>query len=119
MPNAGRKTLAHGGGCKIGMGRSGSARYGAAMSIRIIAALFALTAPVAGTASAPPPATAQATAPATSPAPVEDLVPVALDTSMGRIVITLDRGRAPKTVANFLAYIDGGKFDGETIYRAM
>ena len=41
-----------------------------------------------------------------APAPKEDLVPVAIDTSLGRIVIALDRGRAPVTTANFLHYVD-------------
>ena len=66
------------------------------------------------------PAMAQQTpAPPPAAAPAEDLVPVALDTSMGRIVIALDRGHAPKTVANFLAYVDARKLDGESFYRAM
>jgi len=54
-----------------------------------------------------------------APAPKEDLVPVALDTTAGRIVISLDRGRAPVTAANFLRYVDAHRFDGETFYRAM
>jgi peptidyl-prolyl cis-trans isomerase A (cyclophilin A) len=87
------------------------------MSIRIILAFLALAAPSLSAASAAPPAAAPAPVPA--PAPVEDLVPVAIDTAKGRIVVALDRGRAPKTVANFLAYVDGAKFNGETIYRAM
>ena len=49
----------------------------------------------------------------------EDLVPVALDTDAGRIVIALDRGHAPLTTANFLAYVDGHALDGESFYRAM
>jgi len=53
------------------------------------------------------------------PAPREELVKVALDTSAGRIVVALDRARAPVTTANFLAYVDSGKFDGEGFYRAM
>lgn len=48
-----------------------------------------------------------------------DLVPVAIETSLGRIVVALDRGRAPLTTANFLAYVDSGKLDGESFYRAM
>ena len=66
------------------------------------------------------PAFAQA-APATAPAPApaEDLVPVAIDTSAGRIVVALDRGHAPLTTANFLHYVDTHRFDGETFYRAM
>ena len=81
------------------------------MSIRIILALSQpRRRPPFSSNTAPPVAAA--------PAPV-DLVPVALNTAMGRIVIALDRGHAPKTVANFLAYVDGKKFDGETFYRAM
>ncbi len=56
--------------------------------------------------------------PAGAPAPKEDLVPVAIDTSLGRIVVALDRGRAPITTANFLHYVDAHRFDGETFYRA-
>jgi peptidyl-prolyl cis-trans isomerase A (cyclophilin A) len=57
--------------------------------------------------------------PVAQTAPKEDLVRVALETGAGRIVIALDRGRAPVTSANFLKYVDGGKYDGETFYRAM
>jgi peptidyl-prolyl cis-trans isomerase A (cyclophilin A) len=52
-------------------------------------------------------------------APQSDLVLVAIDTGLGRITVALDRGRAPLTTANFLGYVDGGKLDGETFYRAM
>jgi peptidyl-prolyl cis-trans isomerase A (cyclophilin A) len=48
-----------------------------------------------------------------------DLVRVALDTDKGRIVLALDRAHAPLTTANFLAYVDGRKFNGEGFYRAM
>ncbi len=68
------------------------------------------------------PAFAQAapTAPAsTATATKEDLVPVAIDTSLGRIVIALDRGHAPVTTANFLHYVDTHRFDGQSFYRAM
>ena len=87
--------------------------YAAAMKHRILVA--ALLASLSG------PAFAQA-APATSPpasASKEDLVPVAMDTNLGRIVIGIDRGRAPVTAANFLHYVDTHRFDGETFYRAM
>ena len=63
------------------------------------------------------PATAQT--PATPPAPADDLVKVALDTSAGRIVLALDRAHAPITTANFLKYVDAGRFNGESFYRAM
>jgi peptidyl-prolyl cis-trans isomerase A (cyclophilin A) len=55
----------------------------------------------------------------TAPAPKEDLVPVAIETSLGRIVVALDRAHAPATTANFLHYVDTHRFDGETFYRAM
>ena len=58
------------------------------------------------------------TAPA-APAPAEDQVKVALDTSAGRIVLALDRAHAPITTANFLKYVDAGRFNGESFYRAM
>jgi peptidyl-prolyl cis-trans isomerase A (cyclophilin A) len=58
------------------------------------------------------------TAPA-APAPTEDLVKVALDTSAGRIVLALDRAHAPVTTANFLKYVDAGRYNGESFYRAM
>ena len=72
-------------------------------------------------AALPAPALAQSSAqpPAASPAPAEDLVPVALETSLGRIVIALDRGRAPVTTANFLRYVDSHRLDGQNFYRAM
>ncbi|QDP20558.1 peptidylprolyl isomerase [Sphingomonas xanthus] len=71
--------------------------------------LMALAAPLA----------AQSASPTIAEPAKDDLVKVALDTSAGRIVLALDRGRAPLTTANFLAYVDGGKFDGESFYRAM
>ena len=66
----------------------------------------------------PSPALAQASAPA-AVAAKDDLVRVRIETAAGPMVLALDRGRAPLTVANFLAYIDGKKYDGETFYRAM
>jgi peptidyl-prolyl cis-trans isomerase A (cyclophilin A) len=68
------------------------------------------------------PVLAQATSPGSpveAPAPKEDLVPVAIDTSLGRIVVALDRGRAPVTTSNFLHYVDTHRFDGQNFYRAM
>ena len=53
------------------------------------------------------------------PAPKHDLVRVGLETEKGRIVLALDRGRAPITTANFLAYVDKKWFDGQPFYRAF
>jgi len=55
-----------------------------------------------------------------APAPVPaETVKVALDTSAGRIVLALDKGRAPITTANFLKYVDAGRYNGESFYRSM
>ena len=59
-------------------------------------------------------AQAPVVAPPTAPAPKDDLVPVTIDTSLGRIVVGLDRGRAPITTANFLHYVDTHRLDGES-----
>lgn len=45
-------------------------------------------------------------------------VRVKLVTSAGEIVIAVDARRAPKTAANFLAYVDDGRLDGTNFYRA-
>lgn len=44
---------------------------------------------------------------------------VALETDMGRIVLELEDKRAPITTANFLRYVDEGRYDGTSFYRAM
>ncbi len=81
------------------------------MKYRIALLLACFSGPVVAQAAAP--------APPEASAPREDLVPVAIDTSLGRIVVGVDRGRAPITAANFLHYVDAHRFDGETFYRAM
>jgi peptidyl-prolyl cis-trans isomerase A (cyclophilin A) len=53
------------------------------------------------------------------PAAADDEVKVALDTSAGRIVLALDKARAPVTTANFLKYVDAGRYNGESFYRSM
>jgi peptidyl-prolyl cis-trans isomerase A (cyclophilin A) len=56
---------------------------------------------------------------AAAPAPKDGLVPVALDTSLGRIVVAVDPLHAPVTAGNFLHYVDTHRLDGETFYRAL
>jgi peptidyl-prolyl cis-trans isomerase A (cyclophilin A) len=48
-----------------------------------------------------------------------DLVHVRLETAKGPILLALDRGRAPQTVANFLRYVEAKRYDGVGFYRAM
>jgi peptidyl-prolyl cis-trans isomerase A (cyclophilin A) len=45
-------------------------------------------------------------------------VRVRLDTSRGPIMLALDARHAPKTTANFMAYVDDGRFDDTSFYRA-
>lgn len=66
------------------------------------AAVAALVQPLAAQMTAPPPAT----------------VKVALTTAQGRIVLVLEKDRAPITTANFLRYVDQKRFDGVFFYRA-
>lgn len=46
------------------------------------------------------------------------LVRVRIITSEGPIVVALDTRRAPKTSANFLVYVDDGRLEGTSFYRA-
>ncbi|MEO1489018.1 MAG: esterase-like activity of phytase family protein [Pseudomonadota bacterium] len=48
-----------------------------------------------------------------------DTVNVVLETGMGDITIALETERAPITAANFLRYVEEGRFDGTKFYRAM
>lgn len=44
---------------------------------------------------------------------------VKLQTNYGDIVVTLFENKAPKTVANFLAYVDSGFYDGSIFHRVI
>ena len=44
---------------------------------------------------------------------------VMLKTSMGDITLSLDADKAPQTVANFLAYVDAGFYDGTIFHRVI
>ena len=83
--------------------------------MRLMLAALLLAALPAFTLAAP------ATAPAL-PAPAAPSVPmerVALETSAGRIVLELDPGKAPLTVANFLAYVESGHYNGTIFHRVV
>lgn len=59
-----------------------------------------------------------AAAPAQNSKPISGYVRIRLVTSAGPIVVALDARHAPKTTANFLAYVDDGRLDGTTFYRS-
>jgi cyclophilin family peptidyl-prolyl cis-trans isomerase len=44
---------------------------------------------------------------------------VTITTSLGAIVLELDPAKAPKTVENFLAYVDAGFYDGTIFHRVI
>lgn len=44
---------------------------------------------------------------------------VRLETNIGNIVLALDAKRAPKTVRNFMIYVDDGRLDDTSFYRAF
>ena len=44
---------------------------------------------------------------------------VKLETSMGDIFLELDAEKAPKTVANFLNYVEDGHYDGTIFHRVI
>ena len=76
-------------------------------ALLLSASAFAQEAPPAA-APEPPPA-----------APQEAPPRVSLQTSMGQIVLELNRERAPLTVANFLRYVMEGHFNNTVIYRVV
>ena len=57
--------------------------------------------------------------PAPVPPPAPATVTIVLTTSLGRIVIALEKDRAPITTANFLRYVDQRRLDGITFYRTV
>ncbi|MFM5895525.1 MAG: peptidylprolyl isomerase [Novosphingobium sp.] len=71
------------------------------------ATLLALTAATKAK-KAPPP-----------PPPLGDTVVVEMVTEQGTIVLELDHKHAPLTVENFMRYVDSGRYNGMTFYRAM
>ena len=53
------------------------------------------------------------------PAMAGDHPRVTLDTSKGKIVLELYSDKAPKTVLNFLTYVDAGFYDGTIFHRVI
>ena len=57
--------------------------------------------------------------PGIRPLPDAASVTVVLETSLGPVTIALETERAPVTAGNFLRYVEDGRLDGTTFYRAM
>jgi peptidyl-prolyl cis-trans isomerase A (cyclophilin A) len=91
------------------------------MALRIgrrgLLAAGALAATPAWAQEAAPPTTVPAPAPEVGPAPAPN-PRVAMQTGQGLIVLELEATKAPITVANFLHYVDKGRYAGSSIYRA-
>lgn len=54
-----------------------------------------------------------------APAHAQDAPKVKLATSMGDIVLQLDPAKAPKSVENFLAYVNAKHYDGTIFHRVI
>ena len=54
-----------------------------------------------------------------NPAQAQDAPKVKLTTSMGDIVVQLDPAKAPKTVENFLAYVNDKHYNGTIFHRVI
>ena len=62
----------------------------------------------------------QATEPAAAPEPAKAAGPrVSIKTTMGEIVLELDKEKAPKTVDNFLKYVKAGFYKGTIFHRVI
>ncbi len=46
-------------------------------------------------------------------------ISVAIDTDFGSILVELYPDQAPRTVANFLRYVDGGHYEGGSFFRTV
>ncbi|WP_280150372.1 peptidylprolyl isomerase [Piscinibacter sp. XHJ-5] len=56
---------------------------------------------------------------AAAPAAMAQAQKVKLATSMGDIVVELDRAKAPKSVDNFVQYVKAGHYDGTIFHRVI
>ena len=54
-----------------------------------------------------------------APAHAQTAPKVKLTTSLGDIVVQLDPAKAPKTVENFLAYVNDKHYDGTVFHRVI
>lgn len=86
----------------------------------MIRSFIALTAAlIAGAAVAADPTSPQPQETAAAQAPAPAHTRVRITTSMGAMVFELEDARAPLTVANFLAYVRAGQYEGTIFHRVI
>jgi peptidyl-prolyl cis-trans isomerase A (cyclophilin A) len=88
----------------------------------VLAALVSVAAAAAGPSGQVPASAAPAQAPAANvagSAAEAGLVLVVIETAVGEIEVEVDAKHAPVTAANFLAYVDGGLYDGGSFHRTV
>ena len=87
--------------------------------VRAIVVLVVVLVVAAGSVSCGSGGAASGTSTATSAAAGAGNPIVVLKTSKGDITLELDAAKAPVTVANFLAYVKSGHYDGTIFHRVM
>ena len=98
--------------------------------IRRYALLALVAGTLAGCMSTPPPILEEPVTPSEKGEPQEPIKPIEqqqernramilMKTSKGDIKIELDAEKAPKTVANFLAYVESGHYTGTIFHRVI
>lgn len=87
------------------------------MMIRRTLLAAALLAPLTALAQTVPPPPATPAIVESTPKPATQKV--AIETSLGRIVLELETARAPITARNFLRYVDQKRLDGIGFYRSV
>src|SRR5262245_58475802 len=60
-----------------------------------------------------------AQAPGAQPAALPSVARVLIQTSLGDIEVEVDRTAAPITTANFLKYVEAGRYDGGRFHRTV
>ena len=85
----------------------------------VFAGLLALLSLPAMAQDSAPPAAAMPAPSVVAPAPKPATVKVSLVTSIGTILLELEKDRAPVTTKNFLRYVDAKRLDNTTFYRAF
>jgi len=86
---------------------------------RRIALLAVATLPAVALAQTPAPATAPKPEPQGCTAKGNAQMKVKLTTSMGPIVIELDKAKAPVSTENFVKYVESGHYNGTIFHRVI